>query len=132
MPRPLILCARSAGALGALLFVALGQPALAQNTVIVWLAWNGVSAGPRAQDYPPAQDDHDIWVLEDFQTTSPWFVHRLSCVGADVGGAITGVPAFILDGLPPAGNIVMQSSPGGSYVDVPPPGWGSFQTTFGG
>jgi hypothetical protein len=101
------------------------------QTTIVYLAWGGVSAGIRAQDYPPPQDDHDIYVLEDFQTTSPWLVNSLTCTGAAPGGGITGVIAFILDGLPPDGHVVMQSVPGGSYIAAPPPGWGHYQTTFG-
>ncbi len=105
-------------------------PALGQQTAFAALGWNGVTAGPRAQDYPTALDERDLYVLEDFRTDAPWLVGRFSCVGAAPRGGTTGVAAFILDGLPPAGRVVMQSTVAGTYVDAFP--WGRYETDFGG
>ena len=125
-------CAPSLGrsvAACAFLIGSLGSDASAQTTTIVQLAWDGFSAGPRAQDYPTDMDNRDIWILEDFQTDRAWFVGSFACTGAAPGGGITGVAAFILDDLPPKGKVIMETMPNtGGYVDANP--WGRFETTF--
>jgi hypothetical protein len=107
------------------------QQAAAQTNVIAQLDWDGFSAGPRAQDYPAGMDERDLWVMEDFQITTPWLVGTLSCAGASIRAGITGVAAVILDDLPPKGQILMQTVPGtGRYIDASP--WGRFEADFGG
>ncbi len=100
-------------------------------TTIVELPWtNGFSAGPRAQNYPDGQDDHDIWAGDDFQTDRRWAVGRFLSWGSGIGGAAD-VFATIYDDIPTVGHVVMNSVHGtGKYVRSG--SWGYYQADFGG
>jgi hypothetical protein len=100
----------------------------AQDQTIVSLPFaGGQTAGPRIQDYPPAQDSMDLWGVEDFTITRPWYISQFSSQGSGIGTP-TDVVAIILDGLPPNGHVVMQSTPGTGHVISGT--WGTYYTGF--
>lgn len=108
----------------------------AQTQTIASLPWLGaLSAGPRAQNYPAAQDNLDLWVLEDFHTSSDWLVGRFSSTGSGTSGGAgvtRDVFAVILDDLPPNGHIIMRSIAGrGGVQGGGVGGWNTFYTDFG-
>ena len=111
--------------------LAFGAPALAQET-IVSLPWtSGFSAGPLARDYPDAQNNLDIWVVEDFVTDRAWNLDSFSCVGAGGAAQTQDVTVVILDDWPTTGHEVLRSTPGsGRYADAFP--WGRYTASFGG
>jgi hypothetical protein len=103
--------------------------------VIAALPWSsGVTAGPLAQNYPPPNDDHDIWVLEDFSISTPKLLGRFSSRGAAPGQPqhTLDVPVLVLDALPPAGNVILRSTPGaGHHMSGGPGQWDTWISDFG-
>src|SRR3954470_6314015 len=100
LPPMLVIGAISAATMTAR--VTLAQPA--EQTIVSLPFTSGFTAGPRVQDYPPAQDSMDLWAVEDFTTTQPWLIGDFSCFGNGFGTP-TDVVAHILDGLPPGGHV---------------------------
>ncbi len=104
---------------------ALGQ---VDQTIVSLPFTSGFTAGPRLQDYPTAQDSMDLWGLEDFQTSQPWFMGQFSSYGNGFGTP-SDVVAIILDDLPPAGHEVMRSTVGAGHLVRD--SWATYYTDFG-
>lgn len=105
--------------------------ARAADVVIVSLPWTSpLSAGPRAQNYPPDQDSRDIWIVEDFTTDQDWLIGKFSSRGNT--SPTTDVCATILDDWPTTGQVVMHSVLGTGRTE-PYPGstWGQYACDFG-
>ena len=89
--------------------------ASAQDQVVVSLPFNSPqTAGPRAQDYPPPQDNLDLWVLEDFTLDRAWALTQFSCFGNGFG-PLTDVVAVRMKAVAEDKPIVICYTGGAGY-----------------
>jgi hypothetical protein len=98
---------------------ALSRCALAQEQPIVSNPWQfGQTAGPNGTDYPPSDDAHDLWIVEDFVTSTDALLTRFESYGTIYPGAqvLTDMTVRIYDDLPTTGRVVAQSTPGSGHI----------------
>ena len=111
----------------------LGGTAAAQQVVASLPFTSSQTAGPTGTDYEPPEDDHDLWVIEDFSIAEAVQLDRFEALGTVFPSPVTvlGVTARIYDAMPPFGNLVLSSVPGTGSV-VPGAATSTFRTQFQG
>src|SRR5687767_4364247 len=67
----------------AVVILTLATQASAQETIVSLPHVGSFTAGPRAQDYP--DNTQDLWVIEDFTTTSDWLLGHFTVYGNGFG-----------------------------------------------
>ncbi|MFG0285844.1 MAG: GC-type dockerin domain-anchored protein [Phycisphaerales bacterium JB039] len=120
----------------ALVCVAFASSGVAQDEVVASNSWRyGQTAGIRAQVLGDPAMLGDIWVIEDFGIDTPAQLTTFRSSGivnpAAYAMLVEDVVVQIRDGMPPDGNIILQSVAGAGFYRDGALGRAYFETDFG-
>ena len=96
--------------------------ASAQEVVVASLPWTtGQTTGYLAQLYLGAGGT-DRWLCEDFSTEKTFHLSTLECIGwvnpLSTAGLVQDFVVQILDDYPPAGKVILESTPGAGFYST--------------